>query len=288
MLSLQAYGNPALRKYGDLDMLVQPRHFERAVQVLKENGYVPVTSVSWLKKTNWYVSRKKDIYFVDQDRSVNLELHWKLSGSHFGLPREMNRLWDRLETVNLAGTPVLALSFNDLLIYLCLHGSRHSWERFSWICDVNELIRSKQHIDWDLLFAESKRFGCENVVALGLRLIHEFFEFNAPVPIWDKVKSEPIYDGMVAEIRHRLFSAEGKKVEIGDRYLYHLKLKERSSDRLKLHLHYISWYIRIIFTPNQMDKDVLHLPRALFPLYYVTRPLRLAYTYLVRSGKALS
>jgi hypothetical protein len=284
MLAIQAYGNPALRKYGDLDVLVQPRHFRQAVQLLKDNGYSPVTSVSWLKKTNWYVSRKKDIYFVNKNRSVNLELHWKLSGSHFGLPKEMNRLWDRLEFVHLAGTAVSALPFNDLLIYLCLHGSRHSWERLSWVCDVNELIRSKQDVDWDGFFTAAKRVGCENVVALGLRLIHEFFGFNAPGLVWDQIKSDPMYDAMVAEIRDRLFSHDAKPVKIGERYLYHLKLKERPFDRWKLHFHYISWYMRIILTPNEMDRSILHFPRLLYPLYYLTRPFRLVFTYL--SGKS--
>lgn len=285
MLAIQAYGSPALRMYGDLDVLVQPRHFRSAVELLKENGYTPLTSVNWLEKSNWYIGRKKDIYFVENESSIILELHWKLSGSHFGLPKQMNHLWERLESVELAGIAVSALSFNDLLIYLCLHGSRHSWERLSWICDVNELIRSKNAIDWDSVFAESNKLGCENVLALGLRLIHEFFGFGAPSAIWDKIKNDPAYDEMVAEIHDRLLSKEAKPVNINERYLYHLKLKERALDRWKLHFHYISWYLRIIVTPTQMDINTMHVPLFLYPVYYLTRPIRLIFTYLIRNKK---
>lgn len=282
LLSLQAYGDPALRKYGDLDLLVQPIDFKKAAEIIGEHGFEPLTSVSWLEKTNWYISRKKDIYFANQDRSVIVELHWKLSGSHFGLPREMNGLWKRLETVDVAGTAVPSLSYYDLLIYLCLHGSRHSWERFQWVCDIHELIRSNADLDWNLLFEKAKRFGCENVVALSLRLIHEFFGFNVPGPDWKKIKGDPIYDEIVIEIRERLFSGSIRSVEISERYYYHLRLRERIFDRWKLHYHYLTWNLRIIFTPNELDKSVLHFPRILYPLYYLTRPLRLLFSRVLR------
>jgi hypothetical protein len=280
MLALQAYGNPALRLYGDLDVLVQPRHFKDAVKVLTAKGYQPLTSVSWIEKTNWYIGRVKDIYFVGEDGSVKLELHWKLSGSHFGLPREMNGLWERLERVNLAGTQVPALSFNDLLIYLCLHGSRHKWERLAWICDVNELIGSRDDIDWASFLSDAKRFGCEKVVGLGLRLVHECFGTRVPARVWSEIAADESYDTMAADILKTLFSEKTAAAQIGERYLYHLKLKERSFDRLKLHFHYLSWYARLILTPNELDHDVLHFPRFLYPLYYVTRPMRLVLTHM--------
>lgn len=282
LLSVQAYGSAALRDYGDLDILVQPKDFKRAVDIIKENGYEPLTSVSWLEKTNWYISRKKDIYFANPDRSVIVELHWKLSGSHFGLPKEVNGLWERLENVEIAGSDIPTLSFNDLFIYLCLHGSRHSWERFQWICDIHELIRSSMDIDWNRFLDEARQFGCENVVALSLRLVNEFFGFVIPEAAWERIKNDPIYDEIVHEIRQRLFSADARPVNIGERYHYFLRLKERSSDRWKLHFHYSKWFIQIILIPNEIDKSVIHLPRFLQPLHYLFRPIRLTYRYLIR------
>lgn len=283
LLSIQAYGSPSLRMYGDLDLLVQPKHLNDAIQLLQKSGYQPVTSVSWLQKSNWYISSQKDVHFVDESKSTVLELHWKLSGSHFGLPKEMNRLWDRLESVTLAGTEVPNLSFNDLLIYLCLHGSRHSWERFGWICDIYYLLTTRDEIDWTSIIAESKRLGCENVVALGLKLVNEFFEYPIPNVVIDSTTQSPVYDEIVREVRDRIFRPESVQVELPDRYAYHLKLKERRLDRWKLHVHYLSWYLRIIMRPNRMDREVLRLPRLLYPAYFVTRPIRLAYRYLLGS-----
>lgn len=282
LLSIQAYGDPALRMYGDLDVLVQPKHLDEAIHLLQKSGYKPVTTVSWLQKSSWYISAQKDVHFVDESERTVVELHWKLSGSHFGLPKEMNRLWDRLESVKLAGTDVPNLSFNDLVIYLCLHGSRHSWERFAWICDIYYLLTSRNEIDWVSILAESRRLGCENVVALGLKLINEFFDYPIPGVFADSIEQNAVYNEIVSEVKSRIFARENVQVDLGDRYAYHLKLKERRLDRWKLHVHYLAWYLRIILKPNRMDRDVLHLPRLLYPAYFVTRPIRLAYTYLFR------
>lgn len=280
MLAVQAYGNLSLRKYGDLDVLVPPKHFAAAVELLKENDYTPITNVNWLKRSDWYVSDKKDIYFTNRDRSVNLELHWKLSGSHFAVPLEMHRLWQQTETLNLAGTEVNTLSFTDLLIYLCLHGSRHSWERFGWICDVHELICSHENIDWELLNAEAVRLGCKNVVGLALRQVHEFFGLSVPVSNWNTIINDSTFEEIVADTRHRLFSPETLPIIIGDRYSYHLKLKEKVWDKWKLHFHYAAWYSRIIILPNEADKSLFYLPRSLTALYFVTRPFRLFFTFI--------
>lgn len=282
LLSMQAYGNATVRMFGDLDLLVQPKHLDDATRLLQESGYRPLTSASWLKKSTWYISRQKDVHFVDETGRAVLELHWKLSGSHFGLPKEINRLWDRLESITLAGMEVPNLSFNDLLIYLCLHGSRHSWERFGWICDVYYLLTSRDEIDWDVVLAESKSLGCENVVALSLKLVNELFGYQIPDTFAETMDRTRVYDEIAGEVRQRIFSPENVQVEIGDRYTYHLKLKERRLDKWKLHVHYILWYLRIILKPNQMDRDALHLPRLLHPAYFVTRPIRLLYTNLLR------
>jgi hypothetical protein len=282
MLAIQAYGNPALRRYSDLDVLVKPANFEQAAKLLSENGYTPLTSVSWLKKSNWYVGRTKDIYFTDKSGTVSLELHWKLSGSHFGLPKEMNGLWDRLECVNLGGTPVSALSFNDLLIYLCLHGSRHSWERLSWICDINELIRSEKDIDWDQVIEKARQLGCERVLFLGLYLAHDFFDLEFSFADWRAIERDEVLVTITRQIRTQLFCESPVVMAIGDRYSYHLGLKENRWDKWKLHFHYFSWYARIILIPNEADKKLLHLPRLLTPLYYITRPLRLLSMFIMK------
>jgi hypothetical protein len=288
LLAVQAYGELSLRKFVDLDVLIRPEDLEASIEILKKYGYLPVTSASWLQKTAWNISDKKDIVFISDDDSPPLELHWKLSGSHFSLPIEHERLLARAETITVGGRRIQTLSFNDLLIYLCLHGSRHSWERLGWISDINELIESNKEIDWKTLVDEAERLGCRNVLRFGMYLVHEFFGKEFPIRDWKAVKNDPTFRELGESIRTNLFSDDGSTWSINDRYLYHLQLKEKPLDKLKLHLHYMLWYLRIIFTPNGSDTSIVNLPRPLVSLYYILRPTRLFYTYVVKSRRGKS
>lgn len=285
VLAIQAYGDPALRQYGDLDILVRPADFKRAVELLMAD-LEPVTAISWLNKTNWYISPKKDICFVDKERPLNVELHWKLSGSHFALPLELEHIWDSAEAVGVGGSTVNTLSFSHLVIYLCLHGSRHGWERLGWICDLNELIRSHGEIDWNSLEARAKRMGCQNVLGLGLRLVRDFFGLEDLPTTLQHIVDGHAFTEIVSDIRFRLFSPDELRMSLGDRYLYHLKMKERALDRWKLHLHYNAWHLRTIFKPNEMDRKLIDLPDWMHSLYYLVRPARLLWRSVIDARQA--
>lgn len=285
VLAVKAYGDLSARQYVDLDVLVQPKHLESAIQLLREQGYTPITNISWLKKSNWHLMDKKDIYFRSADGLVNVELHWKLSGSHFALPIEMNGLWARLENVTLAGVNLKTLRFDDLLIYLCLHGSRHGWERFGWICDVRGLILSRPEVALDGILKKARQLGCENVLCLGLYLVHEYFGQEFKFRGWQKVKNDLMFLTTAKRIKAQLFTEKPTVMGLGDRYAYHLKLKEDRRDRWRLHYHYLFRYLQIIFTPRAIDAEKFNLPRVLEPLYYLMRPLRLFYNYTLRSNK---
>lgn len=283
-LALRAYKNLAHRQYVDLDILVQPKDFDNAVEILLQNDYKPISSTNRLKRSLLFFTNKKDIGLISADKKVRVELHWKLSGSHFSMPLEIDRLWNRLEKLNLGGFEVNALPFNDLFIYLCLHGSRHAWEKFSWICDLNELIRAEQEagrtIDWREINRHARELGCEKVVELGLFLVHEFYQLKTEYPEFDKILDNRSYQQIAAKVLERNFAEQFVSSELSDWYMYHLALKEKKFDKVKLHLRYFFWYLKIIFTPNSMDKAVFHLPTAFYPLYFVLRPLRLLFMYL--------
>ena len=286
-LAVQAYGNLALRDYCDLDVLVKPKHFDKAIKILSKNGFEPIGEINWLKRNLLFFNNKKDVGLVGPDKMVHLELHWKLSGSHFALPLEIDDLWKRLDKISLGGKDLYALPFNDLFVYLCLHGSRHAWAKFSWICDLHELIRaqeiSSEKIDWARVQSHASTCGCERVVALGLFLVNRFFGLKTSYPDFEKIESNPDYEKIAEKVEQKSFSRSGASIQINDWYLYHLSLKERKTDRLKLHLRYFFWYLKIIFKPNSLDESVFHLPAILYPFYYVLRPIRLLFTY--QSGK---
>ncbi len=291
LLAMQFYGNITLRSFGDLDVLIQMKHLEAAIKLLEQNGYEAVKGINWLKRNDLDIVNH-DIKFVHKENKVLVELHWKLSCSYFALPLDMNRLWNELETANCGGMQVNNLPFNDLLIYLCLHGGRHRWERLSWICDINEMISSREDIDWEQITRQAKQLGCEKILGLGLYLINEFFGRQTPVLERQGNRDNELFKELTQQVRVRLFSGDPHLEEVNnrawflERQLFHLKLKGRLWDKLKLHVYYSDYYLKQIFSPNGVDEDLLHLPPWLSSIYYITRPARLFYTYVVKFKKS--
>ncbi len=78
------------------------------------------------------------------------------------------------------GQVVKSFSTDDLLFSLCVHGSRHIWERLSWICDVAELIK-RQQLNWPALMDRAIKTDCERMFYLGLFLAERLLGASLPV-----------------------------------------------------------------------------------------------------------
>lgn len=282
-LAIRAYNNLALRYYYDLDILVKPKDFDRAVLILSENGYNPASETSWLKRKKLFLTHEKDVVLSGNNGDVQVELHWKLSGSHFSMPLEINQIWNRLETLHLGGIELNVLPFEDLFIYLCLHGSRHEWERFSWICDLRELIhnyeKSGKEVDWEKLKLNAIKHGCERVVELGLFLVQYFFGEKSNYTDLNEVENNSSFLQIAEQVEKRIFSTQSTPSLKADKYMYLLSLQEKRTHRIKFYLVYLTYYLKLILTPNTLDRSTFPLPRFLFPLYFILRPIRLLLTY---------
>ncbi len=246
LLALQAYGDIGLRHYVDLDILVAPSNLRRAVGLLREISYVPLHPELVPGPLGIVLGNRKDVYLRRDDGLVNVELHWKLSGSHFDIGIRTDSLWSRLESIEIAGQSLRTLGFEDLLIYLCLHGSRHGWEKFSWICDVNELIRTRARIDWAAIFSRAEEVGCEKTLLFGLHLVRRYFGPGAahcdPAP----PETESVFSAFGDQIHQQLFGRNVNLMLKGERYHYHLSLKPGRWDRMKLHFEFITSTVRSI------------------------------------------
>jgi hypothetical protein len=285
-LAVKAYNNVSLRHFCDLDLLVKPKHFDQAVKILSENGYVPNSQTNWWKRKLLFFTHKKDIIINSSDNFVQIELHWKLSGSHFSMPVEISQLWKRLEKLDLGGIKVNTLPFKDLFVYLCLHGSRHEWERLSWICDLRELILNYKNlrgeIDWSDLREHAKNHGLERVVELGLFLVQYFYGLRTEYPNYSKIETDIDFQKIAAQVKEKIFSLIVTPSPKADKYMYLLSLQEKRTHRIKLYLVYLTFYLRLILTPNSLDISIFHLPTIFYPLYFILRPIRLFFTYFHR------
>src|SRR3989454_2276525 len=126
LLALLAYGNLALREFGDLDILVRRADVERAKRLLLSHGYRPELFVEAAHEAALLACGYH--YPLRRDDGLAVELHWSLAPREFPYPLDAEEVWTRLRPVRLGGRTLYTLGSEDLLLFLCAHGG----ERWPW------------------------------------------------------------------------------------------------------------------------------------------------------------
>jgi Uncharacterised nucleotidyltransferase len=273
VLATQVYENLALRPFIDLDVLVPVDDILPAKEYLLDKGY----RISWPElplsnaRQRAHISSKYNYQFFQSDRNITLELHWGVTPRYFAFPSNPEWLWQDLQTIPLAGTPILAFSIEKLLLILCVHGGNHLWDRVSWICDVSELISRHVDINWDAVFEDASRFGVRRLLLTGLRLARDLLDATLPDEIWKRVEADAEVKWLAQNMMKRFASFRWSGSGFLDIPIYHLRTRERFRDKAN--------YCLQIAVPSTKDWSFLPLPDELSFLYYLIRPIRLALQY---------
>ena len=96
----------------------------------------------------------------------------------------------------------------DLLLALCIHGSKHLWERLAWICDIAGLIESQQDLNWRQLIARARATGSERMLFMGLRLAVDLIGAQLPTEVETEIKADPVVTSLSGDVVRYLFTPE--------------------------------------------------------------------------------
>jgi Uncharacterised nucleotidyltransferase len=273
VLAASVYGNLALRQFLDLDILIHKQHVAKARELLVAQGYRPQFDLSDSQEAAFVRSYAAQS-FVRDDGEVVLDLHWTVTSRDFGFPLEPERLWEHTEAISLAGSEVRTLSQETLLLFLCVHGGKHGWERLGWVCDIAELIRSRKGMDWGRIMSQAEVLRSERMLFLGLYLASDFLEAPLPEEIRLRAHSDPVVRALAAQVREWLFR------EVLPGVLENWRFQVRIRDRLWDGCRYC---LGLVMTPTGLELTLVSLPAALFPIYYLVRPLRLVLKHALRA-----
>src|ERR1700730_15804118 len=176
VLSVQAYGDPARRSYGDLDLLVRQGDIRRATELMMAAGYhaaVPLSAIDAGKIPGQYL-------FFKLDSKLLVELHNDLTLRYFPRRLPIEEFFARQIRVRLDGHEAPALSVEDELVLICIHGAKHFWERLMWIADVAALVSRQTGIDWQRVADSAQIVGAERMLHTGLRLASDLLKTRLP------------------------------------------------------------------------------------------------------------
>src|SRR5712692_4582282 len=129
-LATMAYGDLALRCFVDLDLIVRRRDVAAAREVLIARGYRPTRKLS-PQQERLLLASQHNIRFSRDEGLMIVELHWRVAAELYSASVDEEELWANLETITLDNVKLKTFPPEELVYSLCIHGSRHLWERLS-------------------------------------------------------------------------------------------------------------------------------------------------------------
>lgn len=268
MVTQVAYDELGQRWFSDLDLLVAPDDILDARKILQEIGYRQsnLLGVSPTALVNGSIFRWGGEFHFENDDGIPVELRYRFVGKNTDSQGLFYDLWDNRTSRQIAGREFPALSPEDRLIVLLAHGTKHGWNRLSWIHDIALLLQ--QDVDWDKLLKRSEKYGWQSAILLGLAVTAEL----ADVELSPTVR-RAIIDNTRAEfgssIIQRLYHDLEQYTEMNVNTVMSVLYLNNSLDGSVREL------LDIIFSPWEKDYQWVSLPPRLYPLYYLIRPCRL-------------
>jgi hypothetical protein len=267
-LAAFAYQDIALRRFVDLDIMVRKDDAVRAIQMFLAEGYEfskPLTD----SQLDVLLRTQHNVQLRRYNRQLIVELHWEVASHLFASSVQADELWHHLEVIKLNGAEVKTLAAEDLIFSLCVHGSRHLWERLLWICDVAWLMAS-QNLSWPDLLERAKSTHTERMFLLGLALAVRLLGVDAPELVRDKLASDPQLDKLASAVVAGLFNGTvHRPASTSQIFRYNLMVRKSWPSRLR--------YFRHMLNPTDRDLEAISLPAPLTFGYYLMRPLRLLF-----------
>jgi hypothetical protein len=198
-LSVRCYGDPGRRQYADLDLVVRGKDIDRVTRVMLRLGYRATISPAAIQARQL----PGEYVFTKLGTALLVEFHTEDTFRYYPRPLNVEALLQRSACVPFDGRVAPALSLEDELLLICIHGAKHFWQRLMWIADVAAFI-TRQPIRWDRALGVAQEVAARRMLLLGLRLASDVFGMDLPAAIAPYVQRDHATARIVAQIVERL------------------------------------------------------------------------------------
>jgi len=240
-LSVRCYGDPGMRQYADLDLVVREDDIRRGTQAMLDLAYeprVPLAAIDAKKTPGEYA-------FLRIATDLLVEFHTERTFRYHPRRLQIDKLFERRASVVIDGRDVPVLSLEDELVLICVHGAKHFWERLMWIADVAALI-SRQPLDWDRALAVANEVGAQRILRLGLRLAANLLGANLPSQIEASVRADRAVAKLAAQIECRLARPDLHEIGILRRAAFRVRMRDSL-------LPGLAYLLRLSLSPTEED-----------------------------------
>ena len=268
VVSLLAHGDPAVRSYNDLDLLLRHRDIQRATQRMLAMGFepeVPETAIRAGKIPGEFVFRRPGTRRI-------VELHTERTFRHYPRLMRLEELLARRRHVLLDGREVPALSLEDELVLDCIHGAKDFWERLIWVSDVAAVVVRHPELDWKKARKAAVDVGAERMLRVGMLLGALVFGIAPPPPIAQDIHGDPINERLCRNILGWLPYAGSAPPSLRGRAMYRMRLAGGG-------LTGAAYLLRLSLSPTEEDWEEGADERRSWFWEAIRRPFRLLRKY---------
>lgn len=280
VLSQMLYGNNPARVFSDIDILVSETDALKAKNILIENGYQPEVRLND-KQEHVYMNFEFDFKLLGENGNIIIELHWDMSGRYLTGPLTLQKIRPFLKDIGFEGISVKTLCPEMLLVYLCVHSSKHLWETLEQVFAVFTLLKQQPDLDKVVRFAGE--LNCRRMLFVGIWLADNIFAPVLPDQMKQMIAADKEAVRLAKKCRNTLLATRlvHRDPERNRFSPFHLQVRESQRDRLR-------YLIYLLFKPTRKEWMILPLPAAFSFLYCIIRPLRLIMSFMREIFSGLS
>ncbi len=256
--SQRMYGNPLLRSYSDLDVLIDQNDLYKVDEILRKEGYFPIND--WTKYSKSHFSKYseiiKEIGYVNHKTKVFIDLHWNLVFAKQLFPYTFDEIYESSIELELHSKKVRSLGELHNFIYLNLHGCFDDWKNLSQLLDIQVSV-NKEPVLKNKYIEFLKYHRLSDSLADGINLSEFIFS--------EKHLSNQTCINHISQFEY------AEEFEKQQKFLRIHRLIRVSKFNSSLSYKIISLEANVFYGDN---KDLWRLPRSLFFLYYISVPFR--------------
>ena len=259
------YAAPGLRGTGDIDLLVPQASFDEVNRLLLNAGYAAPNPIDALtsRQRRYFMFQQNQVEFQAPGSGVIIELHWRLDQVPYTLAGLESAA--PLAKVTIADARIACLDDEEMLLHLCVHGSKHAWFCLKWVFDLPNVLESREW-DWPALRKKARSYRCEHALLLGLLVAEKLCGWVVPATVRPWLEQRGGLDRHFGLIVKAITHAEGwlnSPAGIVQRNLYAASFNDG--------LDCWTYQLATVAT-HRRDWELLPLPDALFPLYFALSP----------------
>jgi Uncharacterised nucleotidyltransferase len=283
VLSMLAYGSISARAFDDLDILVHPQDFFQPKIILQPYGYeAQLLDMLSPRQEKVFFEHLGEYLMVNSETDIHLDIHCRsVAGDGFAKFLDLNCFWDRLQPLQLMNRSIQTFCLEDFVLFICIGAGKDGWPYLKQVCDLASLIQNHPHLNWDQVLSEAKRLKMENILRIGLLLVHILLH----LPLSDRLLKFAHSSRTARWISHRIAQRLDRDQPplttdpSLERFLVRWIMLDHWPHKIAYIQAKLSWKMKLLFMVNDLDHQVLTLPRPLYFLYYGIRPIRLLYKH---------